>query len=359
MENIKVKKMVIKNNLEKQKNLIKVIALAKYYGNDKAGLFVVVEFKDVDNLKVKLMIPASIVNQLHKLKTLLVDKGFSYSLPNNTWKDIQKILSKEPAGRMQLVEKPGFHNGVFLQSNNKIIGSIEEGEYPPILDPASRIPFPSVERKGKLEAWKTNIAESALYSSRIMLSITSAFSSYLLWITGTESGGFHIHGTSSTGKTTCQCAAQSVQGAQESIESWSITETGAEELAAGHNDQLLVLDELGNLDSDPVKAAQKATKIIYTFTFGKDKRRSVNYTGDRLNWRISFLSTGERSLTEHAVEGGAIRMQGEEVRLIDVPADAGKGLGIYERLPKDISAAQYSDNLKAHSKEYYGTAHSD
>ena len=256
---------------------------------------------------------------------------------------------------MQLVENPGFHNGVFLQADNKVIGKIADGLCCPILDPTSKIGFPMVERKGKLAEWKSNIAVSALYSSRIMLTITAAFSSSLLKITDIESGGFHLYGASSTGKSTCQSAAQSVQGSQDSIESWSLTETGAEELAAGHNDQLLVLDELANLDSDPVKAAQKATKIIYTIAFGKDKRRSVNYTGERLNWRIIFISSGENSLTEHAAEGGTKRMLGEEVRLIDVPADAGNGLGIYERLPDNISPAQYADNLKLSCKNYYGT----
>ena len=48
-------------------------------------------------------------------------------------------------------------------------------------------------------------------------------------------------------------------------------------------------------------------------------------------------------------------MLGEEVRLIDVPADAGNGLGIYERLPDNISPAQYADNLELSCKNYYGT----
>ena len=351
-ENIMIKKT--KSNAEDDLKTINisivVVALAKY-NNHKAGHYIIVHFKDVDGETRQLMIPACIVNDLRILKKLLIEHCFPYGLSMEVWKNVQELLNKGSAKRMQLVENPGFHNGVFLQADNKVIGKIAGGQSRPILDPTSKVRFPKVERKGKLAEWKSNIAVSALYSSRIMLTITAAFSSSLLKITDIESGGFHLYGKSSTGKSTCQYAAQSVQGSQDSIESWSLTETGAEELAAGHNDQLLVLDELGNLDSDPVKAAQKATKIIYTIAFGKDKRRSVNYTGERLSWRIIFISSGENSLTEHAAEGGTKRMLGEEVRLIDVPADAGNGLGIYEQLPDNISPAQYADDLKLRCKE--------
>lgn len=349
--------MVIKPKKKDQIDInepgITVVAIATY-SSKKLGNFLVADYIDVDGNNRRLMIPASIVNDLVKLKKLLIDNCFQISAEKNAWTKVQEILNEGTDKRMQLVESPGFHGGVFLLPNNEIIGEIPDGGCPPILDPTSKVPKHSVERQGTLQEWQSKVAMSALNSSRIMLALATTFSASLLHLTNAENGGIHIFGISSTGKTTCLYVAISVQGSQHSIESWSITETGVEEAASGHNDQAMVLDELGNLDGSPEKAAQKATKIIYTLTFGKDKRRSSTYTTERLGWRINIISSGENSLTTHATKGGSKRMRGEEVRLVDIPADAGKGLGIYEVLPDGISAAQFAEQLKLSCCKFYG-----
>src|ERR1039457_2630763 len=47
---------------------------------------------------------------------------------------------------------------------------------------------------------------------------------------------------------------------------------------------------------------------------------------------------------------------GQEARLIDVPADAGKGMGIFEDIHDSSSPDQFANLLTAAASNYYGTA---
>lgn len=52
----------------------------------------------------------------------------------------------------------------------------------------------------------------------------------------------------------------------------------------------------------------------------------------RLAWRLLFLSAGELGLADHMAEGMKRTRTGQEVRMADVPADAGAGAGAFENL---------------------------
>lgn len=47
---------------------------------------------------------------------------------------------------------------------------------------------------------------------------------------------------------------------------------------------------------------------------------------------------------------------GQELRLVDISADAGRGLGMFENLHDFEGGAVFADRLKAVTSEYYGTA---
>ena len=51
-------------------------------------------------------------------------------------------------------------------------------------------------------------------------------------------------------------------------------------------------------------------------------------------WRVLFLSSGEIGLAAKVAEDGRCRKltAGQQVRVIDIPADAGAGLGLLEAL---------------------------
>jgi putative DNA primase/helicase len=68
------------------------------------------------------------------------------------------------------------------------------------------------------------------------------------------------------------------------------------------------------------------------------------------------LSTGEKGLAEKIAEEGGRVQAGQAVRLIDVPADAGAGLGLFENLHGHASAQAFADAIKSAASTHYGHA---
>jgi uncharacterized protein (DUF927 family) len=143
-----------------------------------------------------------------------------------------------------------------------------------------------------------------------------------------------------------------VWGEPERVESWRATANGLEGVASGHNDNILVLDELKEIDP------REAGSVAYMLANGSGKRRGRPQGGTRprLMWKVLFLSTGEISLAQH-VEAAGLRVHaGQEVRLLDLPADAGQGLGIFENLHGYASGQVFADAIRRHVHEAHGTA---
>ena len=77
----------------------------------------------------------------------------------------------------------------------------------------------------------------------------------------------------------------------------------------------------------------------------------------RLTWRLLFLSTGEHSLEQHIAEAGQRIQAGQEVRLVDVPADAGTGYGLFEDLHASENGKAFADHLRGEATtHHYGHA---
>ena len=55
-------------------------------------------------------------------------------------------------------------------------------------------------------------------------------------------------------------------------------------------------------------------------------------------------------------ERGATPMAGQEVRLANLPADAGVGLGVFQQLHRFASGDALSAHLRQAARTYYGTA---
>jgi uncharacterized protein (DUF927 family) len=112
------------------------------------------------------------------------------------------------------------------------------------------------------------------------------------------------------------------------IVSWKSTQNGLEALAAAHNHGLLCLDELGQ--SDPREVAE----CIYALSNGRGMQRMTRTVAPKktLVWSILFLASGEISLAEHVQLANRRTRAGQEVRLCDIPADAGEGLGAFENV---------------------------
>jgi uncharacterized protein (DUF927 family) len=176
----------------------------------------------------------------------------------------------------------------------------------------------------------------------------------LLALTNEQSGGIHYVGQSQSGKTTVVRAAGTVWGGGSLngfLRTWRATSNGLEGTAAEHCDTLLCLDEMGQVDT------RDAGEVAYMLANGSGKSRSRRDGTARppAEWRLLFLSTGEVSLADKMAEGGKRPKAGQEVRLADVPADAGAGLGIFEQLHDFKSPNALARHLREASEHFYGT----
>src|SRR6266568_87261 len=73
-------------------------------------------------------------------------------------------------------------------------------------------------------------------------------------------------------------------------------------------------------------------------------------------WRSQIISTGEMRVIDKIVEGGKRPRAGQEVRIVDIPADAGQGFGIFDHAGDCNDPEKLADSIKAAARTSYGTA---
>jgi uncharacterized protein (DUF927 family) len=106
---------------------------------------------------------------------------------------------------------------------------------------------------------------------------------------------------------------------------------------------------------------EKAGAIAYMLANGVGKQRAARNGTLRAGhtWRSLFLSTGEIGLAEKVREGsrGQRRrvMAGQEIRVLDIAAEADAGIGLFEDIHGRESARAFADELKAAARTIYGT----
>jgi hypothetical protein len=202
--------------------------------------------------------------------------------------------------------------------------------------------------------WVRRIGSKCINNTRLTFAASMPFGAAVARQVNVEGGGVHLTGDTSTGKTTAQAVAASVcgGGGRGFVRSWRATTNALESIAELSNDSLLVLDELSEMpDPAQVNAA------VYMLSNGQGKARATASAALRptRTWQLLFLSSGEISLSEHAQAARARTRGGGEVRLLNVPSDAGAGKGLFEDLHGAASAREFADQLKAAAGEVYGT----
>lgn len=304
----------------------------------------------------RVLVPSAALVSVLELKKNLLKFGHNPDVSKEYWVRAHQEIVKETDKIITLCYKPGFYGDAYLRANDKIIGNVKGDK--PILHPNAKNHLPVEEKLGTLNLWKANVAPYALHSSRILLALCCGYSGFILNLLGIEGGGFHLWGMSSIGKTSSAYMLASLAGApKDVVVLWNNTDKGLEEIAVAHNDSYLVLDESKLLDKDLLTAAKVMQNRVYTLSGGKGKTRSSLYENKVAEWQVSIFSTGECSLQQLAVSGKVERLEGENVRVIDVPADAGHGMGIFESLPEGIkSANELVHAIKDATHSYYGSA---
>jgi len=269
---------------------------------------------------------------------------------NNRAKDrlVAYMLQFKAPSAMR-ADHPGWYGDAYVLPD-EVIGEIGE----PVHYVRSGRATAEYAAAGTLDEWKKQIGRYCRGNSRLVLAVSAAFAGPLLKPTNNETGGIHLRGGTSTGKTTALQVAGSVCGGGGTTgytRQWRATTNGLEGVAAAHNDSLLVLDELGQI------SGRELADAIYTLSNQSGKSRAMKDGSLAMtrHWRTMILSSGEISPSEHAQEAGKKIRGGVEVRLLTIPADAGRGLGLYEDIHAFGTAAEFSDYLKVQAKLVYGT----
>lgn len=198
--------------------------------------------------------------------------------------------------------------------------------------------------RGTLEGWK-KLAELACGNTRLEFALCSAFAAPLLRLLNIEGGGFHFVGKSSSGKTTALTVASTVWGHR--VRSWRTTENGLEHVAKSHNDSLLLLDEIGEVNG------RQLENICYMLANGEGKSRSTPSGRQQRSssWRLLFLSTGEVGLAEKMSSRQGPKT-GQEVRFVPIQVCKGM-LGSLHDYP---DAAFFIEAVKVLAMENQGLA---
>jgi putative DNA primase/helicase len=203
---------------------------------------------------------------------------------------------------------------------------------------------------GTLDGWHDEIAVRAIGNPVLMLVVSTGFVGPLLARCHGESGGVHLVGDSSTGKTSAVLAACSVWGGKDYARSWRATANGMEGAAALYNDGLLALDEISECDPRDIGA------IVYMLANGAGKQRAGRTGAARgvVRWRCVVLSSGERTIETSIHEGGGRIKAGQAVRMLDVPVRG--RYGTWDDLHGAASGSAFSDALKRAAPLHHGHA---
>ena len=221
------------------------------------------------------------------------------------------LAAVRPARRIRCVPRTGWDNTAYILPD--VVYGDTSGESV-VLQPAHHGEL--YRTAGTLDGWK-EIAALSVGNSRLSFALCVAFAGPLLRLAGLEGGGFSFEGGSSSGKTTALQIAASVWGGPEHVRSWRATDNGLENIAVLHNDNVLILDEVGQVNGKVL------AECAYMLANGQGKGRSSRegHLRKSHSWRLLFLSSGELGLADKLAENGLKSRGGQEVRFVGLPVD--------------------------------------
>ncbi|MDQ8039122.1 MAG: DUF927 domain-containing protein [Rickettsiella sp.] len=328
---------------------LEITALSRDPNNENWGR--VLEFLDKDRYLHRWNMPGTflkgngeqVIEELLRLG-LIVHPGLKQK------RHLLEYLATTPVeNKVRCIDHTGWYKQSFLLPNKVYYPSSENEE---ALIYHSDYTLHNYRQLGTLDEWTHNISSYCAGNSRLVFAVAMAFAGPLVGLLGLESGGFHLVGESSIGKSTVLAVAASVYGNKDYVRTLRATDNALEGLAAQHNHALLILDELSQL------SARIAGEVFYMLANGQGKARAFK-TGHARNialWCLLFLTSGELTLRAHLESAGQVIKAGQEIRSVNISADAGKGYGVFEDLHGHKDGASLSNYLKAQCQKNHGTA---
>jgi hypothetical protein len=269
---------------------------------------------------------------------------------------------KETERRIVTVTSLGWYKQSFVTGDGIISGAKSNEE---IRYLSGGTQAPNFRQKGTFSGWIENVSVWAGFSSIIGITLSIAFYAPIakLLKSRPETGGVHIWGQSSLGKSISGEVAASLYGYPFEDENgkkltWKNTAAAMEHIAAAHNDTLLFLDE-------SKLAKQNLKECIYLLSGGatSGKSRAAGSLRKRSNFTVSYVSTGELSTdTQSRLFTGERIDAGANVRCINIRADQGvpesedsaTTLGIFHSLPRGVTKREAFGLVKKALNEHHG-----
>jgi putative DNA primase/helicase len=282
----------------------------------------------------------------NEMRSMLLGMGLRIApSPRARLKLTEYIQTRTPGSMALCVDRVGWHGFAYVLPTETIGDDAEKVVYQ--TDGPSENNF---RQRGTVDQWVMQVGKLCSGNSRAVFAVACAFTGPILRAAGMESGGLHFRGDSSSGKTTVLRVAASVWGAPNYLQRWRATDNALEVIASQHCDGLLILDELAQVD--PKVSGETA----YLLANETAKARATRTGGARARktWRLLFISAGEVSLADHMSEGGKRVRAGQEARMADIPADAGKGYGAFEYLHSFDNGSDFSRAITNEASKYYG-----
>jgi len=328
---------------------LRIIAVTETKDGEKCGRLL--EWHDTQNRRHTWAMPIELVHsEGSELAKFLSSNGLEIMPSRKHREKLNFYIATSKAEKVIIsTDKIGWHGECFVLPG-ETFGSCENE----IVYQTEYAGHHNFNTSGTLKEWQENISQLCRNNSRLLFSVAAAFAAPLLSVVETRGGGFHLRGSTSTGKTTALLTGGSVWGGDGErgfLQTWKATANGLEIIAAGHNHALLCLDEIGECE------AREIGNVAYMLANGSGKLRMQKTLQARksLTWNLFFLSTGEQSLSDKMTEAGQITKGGQEIRFCDIEADTGK-FGLFEDLHHFKSGTAFSDHLRAATRKYYGTA---
>lgn len=285
------------------------------------------------------------------LRRALADMGVTIAVGGFERTLFQSYLANYPIDQFALcVDRVGWHGQQYVLPCD-VVGSNQNDEI--VVYQSNHSAVNKYITQGTLSEWQQHIAKRAESHSYLVLALCTAFAGQLLEPLNRQGAGVHFKGKSSKGKSTAIFIACSVFGNPESYyHTWRNTSNALEQTAFVHNDGLLALDEIGEIPNP-----KELGNIVYMLINGQGKGRMKKSLDlkEPSKWRLVFLSSGEKTLSELMGESGQKTKLGQEIRLINMDIDQSI-YGIFDQVDFAENASKQAIQLNADLKRYYGTA---
>jgi putative DNA primase/helicase len=308
-------------------------------------VLVVIHFNDSRGHRQRIIMPRRSQRRPSQILDELMDNGFNVPSTSRDETLLCKYLrTATGTGQFTLVCRTGWINQrCYLRPDGEFLGQQAPHFIYRLADSSGLSPK---SNGGSLKEWIKQIAIPARHSRLLMVFISVSFGTLLLKRLKLDSFMLHTFSKrSSVGKTLAELVALSIhcEADRNLLHHWDFTKANREELATEHCDRLLVFDETGHLIGDLNHAAATVQETAFKIAANVGRLRSAVWAKDHktCTWRTIGISSGEKAIVQIVGEANRQRLQGDKVRLLDIPACSDNApYGVFDTLPEGMTSSR-------------------